>query len=115
MAQRGSPSKRTEWRKRLGRYRGAGMTVARFCEREGVSTASFYAWRKRLGDAIETEKEGRPAFASVRLAPAGTPMAIHLPGGVRLEVPMENLEAVRAVVGEVLARTARADGGDNPC
>lgn len=115
MAQRGSSSKRTEWRKRLRRYRGAGLTVTEFCGQEGISTASFYAWRKRLRGTKTAGKEGRAAFASVRLTPAGTPMAIHLPGGVWVEVPMENLEAVRAVVGELLARAGGPDGAGDPC
>jgi len=115
MARRGSSSKRVEWRKRLGQYRGSGLTVAGFCEQEGISTASFYAWRKRLRAPRKAGKDGRPGFASVRLTPPGTPMSIHLPGGVRVEVPTENLEAVRAVVGEVLARAGGPDEADAAC
>lgn len=115
MAQRRSRSKRAEWRKRLGRYRRSGLTVAGFCEREGVSTAAFYAWRKRLGHRKTAGKDGRPAFEPVRLTLAGKPMAIHLPGGVRVEVPMENLEVVRAVVGEVLAGAGGPNGADTVC
>jgi hypothetical protein len=88
--------------------------VAGFCEQEGVSTASFYAWRKRLRGTRKVGKDGRPVFASVRLTPAGTPMSIHLPGGVRVEVPMENLDAVRAVVGEVLALAGVPEGAHGP-
>jgi len=115
MARRGSSSKTAEWRKRLREYRGSGLTVAGFCEREGISTASFYAWRKRLRGRKTAGKDGRPVFEPVRLTPAGTPMAIHLPGGVRVEVPMENLDGVRAVVGEVLARAGGPDGADAAC
>lgn len=115
MARRGGSSKRAEWRKRLGKYRGSGLTVAGFCEREGISTASFYAWRRRLGGTKTAGKDGWPVFAPLRLATAGTPMSIHLPGGVRVEVPMENLEAVRAVMGEVLARAGGPDGAGEPC
>jgi transposase-like protein len=115
MGERGGSSKRAEWRKRLGEYRGSGLTVAGFCQREGISTASFYAWRKRLRVTKTAGKEGRPVFEPLRLTPAGTPMAIHLPGGVRVEVPMENLEAVRAVVSEVLARAGVSDGNDASC
>lgn len=116
MARRGGLSKRAEWRKRVGRYRGSGRTVAGFCEQEGISTASFYAWRKRLRGTKTAGKDGaRPAFKPVRLPPAGTPMSIHLPGGVWVEVPMENLDAVRAVVGEVLARVGGPDGAGEAC
>jgi hypothetical protein len=117
-------SKRAEWRKRLQRHRRSGLTVARFCEREGVSTASFYSWRKRLGGA-RTGGEGElPGFQPVRLTPAGVPMSIHLPGGVQVEVPMENLEGVRAVVGELMrhgtsgdvgGEAAASDAGGSPC
>ena len=115
MAQRGSPSKRREWRNRLKRYGESGLAVTEFCGQEGISTASFYAWRKRLGGTKTAGKEGRAVFASVRLTPAGTPMAIHLPSGVRVEVPMENLDAVCAVVGEVLARAGGPEGADERC
>ena len=115
MGERGGSAKRAEWRKRLRKYRGSGLTVAGFCEQEGISTASFYAWRKRLRGTIKAARDGRAGFASVRLTPAGTPMAIHLPGGVRVEVPMENLEATRAVVGEVLAGAVGPDGKDASC
>jgi hypothetical protein len=89
--------------------------VAGFCEREGVSTASFYAWRKRLRGTKTAGEDGRAPFASVRWTAPGTPMAIHLPGGVRVEVPMENLDAVCAVVGEVLARAGGPEGADERC
>jgi transposase-like protein len=114
MVQRGSPSKRTVWRNRLKRYGASGLAVAEFCGQEGISTASFYAWRKRLRGTKTTGKEGR-VFEPVRLRPAGRPMSVHLPGGVRVEVPTENLDAVRAVVGEVLARAGGAEGADEPC
>ena len=115
MARRGDSSKRAEWRKRLKRYGQSGLTVARFCGQEGISTASFYAWRKRLLGTKTGSKHTRPVFEPVRLATAGTPMAIHLPGGVRIEVPMENLDVVRVVVDEVLARAGGPDGADGSC
>lgn len=40
------------WRQVIQKQPGSGLAVNRFCEREGVSTASFFAWRKRL--AAET-------------------------------------------------------------
>ena len=40
---------RARWQALLGRAARSGLSVAEFCRREGVSTASFYTWRKRLG------------------------------------------------------------------
>jgi hypothetical protein len=37
------------WRARFERFFDCGLAVARFCAREGVSVASFYLWRKKLG------------------------------------------------------------------
>jgi transposase len=39
---------RQRWQQRLERFRRSGLTVSAFCESEGVSTASFYTWRRRL-------------------------------------------------------------------
>jgi hypothetical protein len=43
-------SKETErrWREILERQAGGALSIRGFCEAEGVSTASFYNWRRRL-------------------------------------------------------------------
>lgn len=50
------------WRDLLRRQADSGMTVVAFCEREGVSTASFYNWRRRLAE----EDRSREAVCSWR-------------------------------------------------
>lgn len=40
--------KRREWEDRLARRESSGLTVAEFCEWEGVSVAAFYQWRKKV-------------------------------------------------------------------
>ena len=35
----------TQWRALLWRFSASGLGVAVFCDREAVSTASFYRWR----------------------------------------------------------------------
>jgi hypothetical protein len=42
-------------------------------------------------------------------------MAIYLPGAVRIEVPAENLDAVRAVLGELLRRDVGPQRGESSC
>lgn len=39
---------RTEWRSLLARYSSSGLTVAGFCQAEGISPASFYRWQAAL-------------------------------------------------------------------
>ena len=50
MARSSDSGKAAAWRRRVGRFEHSGLTVASFCEQEGVSTASFYRWRNRLAD-----------------------------------------------------------------
>jgi len=136
MARSFGSGKLVAWRRRVRRFGRSGLTVTRFCAEEDVSTASFYRWRKRLADrrsatgdadrptihradarwagATEAARQAA-AFQAVRVTPAGTPMAIYLPGEVRIEVPAENLDAVRAVLGELLRRDVGPDGGESSC
>ena len=38
-----------QWRALLSRFSASGLSVPAFCEREAVSTASFYRWRGLTG------------------------------------------------------------------
>jgi transposase-like protein len=109
------------WRERLRRFARSGLTVARFCEHEGVSEPSFYQWRKRLqSSADEPHRKARPAFRQVavthaRPAPAG--VAIELCGGTRIELPADNVALVEAVVRELVRAESQVGGaaGDGRC
>lgn len=130
MARRCDAGKGAEWRKRLERFSRSGLTVARFCDRAGVSVPSFFYWRKKLGQTVSRRRSksrpgvfrqvavvpappemirATPAVASVVSAdvPAPSRIVIHLLCGTRIEVDAARLDAVRAVVGELV----RADGG----
>jgi hypothetical protein len=104
---------RDEWRARLDRFARAGLPVVRFCAREGVSTASFYLWRKRLAPhGFHRQAAGRgPSFQAVTVVPAVPGVSVHLPGGARIEVHGVDLDVVRAVVAEV-ARANHGPQGD---
>jgi len=84
--------KRREWEDRLARRESSGLTVAEFCEWEGVSVAAFYQWRKKLsgetacrptpkqhasaisddGGALRSPLTSASAFLPVRLTSATT-------------------------------------------
>ena len=40
-----------QWQGLIERAAGSPLSIAAFCRREGVSTASFYSWRRRWGAA----------------------------------------------------------------
>lgn len=45
---RRSVEKEAFWRRVLDRQQASGLSVRRFCQGEGVSEGSFYAWRRRV-------------------------------------------------------------------
>ena len=74
------------WRERLARFAVRPQPVEAFCEREAVSVASFYNWRKRLRD-----NRGRALTAPRTVALAGSSPFIDLgsvgSSSVRTPVP----------------------------
>lgn len=80
------------WRLRLRRQAASGLSIPGFCEREGVSTASFYAWRRRLAAPPAITSSDPPLFVPIRLdsaspaddAPPALGFEIELPHRIRL-------------------------------
>lgn len=55
---RGSEERRSFWRMALQMQRESGLPMSKFCEREGLSPPSFYAWRRKLDqEANATEPD----------------------------------------------------------
>jgi hypothetical protein len=93
----------------MARFRRGTLTVVEFCRREGVSTPSFYAWRKRLESTAPPKSRGERSSDASPSKPASrlfvpvnvssSPMAeIEFPNRVRVRVPATNIEAIRAAV-----------------
>lgn len=123
--------KRGEWADRLSRQGSSGVTVAEFCEWEGVSVAAFYQWRKKLGRAPAGHRSmgvaagaGRlqrlslpdaAAFIPVHVVPSSATgslafqIEIRLPNGVRILAPMPDSRTLRDVF---LAASAIPSGRD---
>jgi hypothetical protein len=85
------PAIRQRWQQRLQRIQRSGLTVTAFCAREGVSTASFYTWRRRLQREPDPPVTDKPRIVPVRLvAPATAPLVeLLLPSGCVLRLPPE--------------------------
>jgi hypothetical protein len=83
------------WRRRVSRQATGGLSVPEFCAREGVSAASFYAWRRRLTAPPGTAPSDPPLFVPIRLDPTaptddtspGLGFEIELPHHIRLRCP----------------------------
>ncbi len=76
------------WRELVSRQARGGQTVQAFCEREGISTASFYGWRSRLKQAgdIRTVRQKAPAPGFIDLGELGKPDGTGARFQVRLEL-----------------------------
>ena len=103
----------TTWEARMSRFRRGTLTVTEFCQREGVSTPSFYAWRKRLGASGPSARSGKRSgkrprddsafkptarmFVPVNVTPS--PVAeIDFPNGARVRVAATDIEVIRVAV-----------------
>lgn len=122
MARMSDPAKAAQWRQRLDRFGSSSVSVARFCRREGVSVASFYHWRKKLG--VKTTPPATPrrsdpqtcAFKPLSITGVASPVvAVHLPGGARLEVPAGDHRTLRVVVRELVRSGQSPPGGGASC
>ena len=109
MVNRQDVQKRRAWEVRFGRFRASGLTVARFCEQERVSTHTFYYWAKRVGSNSvrpSTSATGnpprrsrpsvKPAATTGRIANAAL---VHFfwNAGVEVSVPADCLSVIRCL------------------
>jgi hypothetical protein len=96
---RGAAAERI-WRERLARFRRSGETIADFCEREGVSTPAFYAWKRRLTGATAA-----PVGPAKRSAPLFVPLSLGaVAAGVRIALRAGTDEQMLQVCNRAAAR-----------
>jgi hypothetical protein len=135
MARGMNGAKVAQWTACLARFEEAGLTVARFCEIEGVSTPSFYQWRRKLAGETKTDGTGRragkprqemepagasggsgngsrsgPAFQAVEVVPAAAAATIRFPNGVEIELGGD-LRAFELLLGQLLDGAASGEDG----
>src|SRR5262245_47424422 len=107
---------RAAWRDRLRRQIDSGLTIAQFCAREGVSTATFHSWKRRLrlvelADTLPAPPTPATFLpVTVRLAEPTRaeppPVLADLPPGIRLRIPTADAPlACRLVRAVAAART----------
>ena len=125
--------KHCEWAERIRRRRESGLTVAEFCEWEGVSVASFYNWQKKLRGTKSRRQsvalvtpEGRSprslqkaSFLPVHVTQAAataspaTRIEIPLTNGVRVFVPISDSETVENTIAVASRLSALNDSAMN--
>lgn len=121
MTRKKQGGKETRWREILDRQSGSGLSVRGFCSAEGISEASFYAWRKKLprrvGDRARSprttgDREEAPGngelFVPLRLLDTAATLEIVHPLGYRIQLTGDvNPVALRHVLEALDERAAR--------
>ena len=86
---------RDQWAEWLREQPVSGLSVKSFCDGKGVSTNSFYLWRRKLADEIQRPADHGP-FVPVTFV-GNEPVRIELPGGAKMEVPSDELSLRRVL------------------
>jgi hypothetical protein len=104
-------------RRRLRQQPDSGLTIALFCKREGISTATFHSWKRRLALSATspiTFSSGASAFVPVIVPPAPRSqlhdstdlVTIQLANGGRILLPITAGVDLVCQVVETVARTS---------
>ena len=72
------------WRELIAAWKQSGQSVREFCQARGVTTASFYVWRRRL--AAHDRLRPKP-LVPVRVV-ADAMIEVVLPSGVIARIPV---------------------------
>ena len=54
-----------QWRHWIGEWQASGLSVRAFCQRRGLTVASFYAWRR----ALQRRAAEKATFVPVQVLP----------------------------------------------
>ena len=87
---------REQWLEWLGEQPGSGLSVEAFCRSKQVSTNSFYLWRRKLARENSAVDNPNP-FVGLAVVGTGARVEIELPGGVRIEVPDDEVSLLRVL------------------
>ena len=103
MSRHSDRRKATAWERRIARFGDSGLTVARFCVREGVAVATFHYWQRKLRDASATEESwSTPVLPVARFDPVEVvsrqAVTIRFASGAVMEIPEDREDLVKAAV-----------------
>lgn len=87
-------SKTELWTKRIQDFYSSGLSRKEWCQEHDLSLSTFSYWLRKQTEPTQMEFEMEPVFAklpseqelSSGLSADHTPVTIHLPGNVRIEI-----------------------------
>ena len=115
------------WRRHFQRQPRSGLSIEKYCRREGIASATFYAWKRRLksSKATVTPRKGtrkrntsggnsvgskRGGFVQVPLT-IGSSIEVRFPDGTLVSLPPNNLDILSTTLRALLA--AQQEGSDH--
>ncbi len=112
MTRKKDGKKELQWRGIVERQAKCGLSIRDYCAKEGISQASFYAWRRRLrqgekaqmpsgdgGHVIDEARHGRE-FIPLKLLDSAAAWEVVHPLGYRVRVSGEvNSTALQCILG----------------
>jgi hypothetical protein len=109
MAKGSRADRQQYWQAVIERQQASGQSIVGFCSKEGLTPASFHAWKRRLRRSrrgAERESANQALvpvqIVSDRKADAGR-LEVHWPGGVVLRVQGCDAQTIGAVVAALAA------------
>lgn len=106
------------WRGVIERQAASGLSIWGFCDRAGVSTASFHAWKRKL--KLRSGSPGRDTVAGPRsaLVPVrvvgdigSQAIAVELPGGIVVRIPANGDSTLMRAAAQFTCELARGVTG----
>src|SRR6516225_8691449 len=82
--------KEGQWRRWIDEWQASGLSARAFCQRRGLTVASFYAWRR----VLRRRAAEKAAFVPVQVVADGVPTQASA-----LEVVLADGRAVRVLPG----------------
>lgn len=120
MARRRGDEAVAYWRGVIERQAASGLSIWQFCDRVGVSKASFYAWKRKFKVRPEVSGRGQPTgmlspLVPVRVIGDAGPLAIavELPGGIVVRIPANGDSTMMRAAAQLACELAR--GVIGPC
>jgi hypothetical protein len=101
--------KERQWRRWINQWRASGLSVRAFCAEHGLSSASFYHWRR----VLERRATEEPTLVPVQVVADAVPAQASA-----LEVVLTDGRAVRVAPGfdaTTLRRLLAVLEGEGPC
>ena len=100
------------WRRRLTTFQSSGLTVAAFCQQEGIGAARFYYWARRVRQADEVDKT-EPSISAMRTSSSkvdggddGPSVEVFIGSQIRVRLPASEPELITSVISSVGASHA---------